>query len=444
LSRDVNGQAQGPQAQGLAREVGLWGAVWMGLGSILGTGVFVSLGIGAGLVGAGVVWAVAAASLVAAANGLSSAQLAAAHPVSGGTYEYGHRLISPLAGYAAGWMFLVAKSASAATAALGCAGYALDLLGVTGGGDGLRVVAALGLVAAVTALVVGGIQRSSAVNAVIVTATLAALGVFCAACWVSVGGEEVSARLGLAAVGAGIEAPSGFLRAVALLFVAYTGYGRIATMGEEVKDPARTIPKAIMGALLLAMALYGAVSSAAVVAVGAQAFAALTQRGGAPLEAIARQVGGPAVAAAVGAGAVAAMGGVLLNLLLGLSRVLLAMARRGEAPQALARVEERTHSPRRAVWVMGAVVGALTLAGDLKMTWSLSALTVLLYYGLTHVAALRLPPTQRRAPRWVAVAGLIACFGLTFWVEGRAWLIALGLMTAGLVVRAALRRANTG
>lgn len=103
----------------LARVVGLWGAVWMGLGSILGPGVFVSLGIAAGIVGGGVVVAVALAALVATASGLSSAQLAAAHPVSGGTYEYGHAFVHPAAGFAAGWMFLAAKSASAATAALG-------------------------------------------------------------------------------------------------------------------------------------------------------------------------------------------------------------------------------------------------------------------------------------------------------------------------------------
>ena len=145
MTRPASGEESTPPPAALARVVGLWGAVWMGLGSILGTGVFVSLGIATGVVGSGVVLAVALAALVATANGLSSAQLAAAHPVSGGTYEYGHRLVNPVAGFTAGWMFLAAKSASAATAALGCAGYLLHTLGLPDT-VGVRVVVGLGIV----------------------------------------------------------------------------------------------------------------------------------------------------------------------------------------------------------------------------------------------------------------------------------------------------------
>src|SRR5690606_40945991 len=164
---------------------GFGGAVWLGLGSILGTGDFVSLGIAAGVVGSGVVVATALAALVATANGLSSAQLAAVYPVSGGTYEYGHRLLFPAAGFTAGWMFLVAKSASAATAALGCSGYLLHTFGLEVGAS-VRVAVALGIVLVLTGLVASGVRRSNRANVAIVSITLASLVAFVLFGWWSV------------------------------------------------------------------------------------------------------------------------------------------------------------------------------------------------------------------------------------------------------------------
>ena len=410
------------EPKSLARVVGLWGAVWMGLGSILGTGVFVSLGIATGVIGSGIVFAVALAALVATANGLSSAQLAAAHPVSGGTYEYGHKFIHPAAGFTAGWMFLAAKSASAATAALGCAGYLLHTLGML---DDLlvRVGVALALVLILTALVAGGLRRSNHANIAIVTLTLTALGAFVLFGWLSVDTSLLGQRLGPGTWLAALDTPASLLHATALMFVAYTGYGRIAT-------------------LVLSMVLYISVSATAVAVVGAESFAASTRQVAAPLEVVARAFRHPQVAWLVAVGAVTAMAGVLLNLLLGLSRVLLAMARRREMPAALDRVSQSTSSPTRAVWAIGAFIACLVLLGDIKTTWSFSAFTVLVYYGLTNLAALRLPPEARRFPRWVSVAGLVSCFGLAFFVEWQIWLAGLGVLAVGWIWRAiALRMA---
>ncbi|HSH46027.1 MAG TPA: amino acid permease, partial [Longimicrobiales bacterium] len=210
----------------LRREVGLSGAILLGLGSMVGTGVFVSTGIAAGVAGPSLIAATLLAALVATANGLSSAQLAAAHPVSGGTYEYGYLWLSPALGFSAGWMFLLAKSASAATAALGFGGYLLDLLNQQGQGwrIGIAVTAAL----AITAFVAGGIRRSNAGNAVIVTVTLVglvALVVFAAPDALS---EEGRANFSpfFPADRGGLEP---LLHGAALMFVAFTGYGRIAT-----------------------------------------------------------------------------------------------------------------------------------------------------------------------------------------------------------------------
>ena len=423
----------------LAREVGLWGAVWMGLGSILGTGVFVSLGIAAGVAGSGVVLAVALAALVATANGLSSAQLAAAHPVSGGTYAYGHKFIHPLAGFTAGWMYLSAKSASAATAALGFAGYLLHTLGVT---DGVwsRVAVALTLVIALTALVAGGVRRSNLANIAIVTLTLASLSAFVAFGALSIDGDLLPARLGAAAWSEALTSPQTLLQATALMFVAYTGYGRIATLGEEVREPATTIPRAVIATLLLTMLLYISVAATAVAVVGPEAFAASTREAAAPLEVVARAFTQPWVAWLVSFGAVTAMAGVLLNLLLGLSRVLFAMARRREMPAPLDHVDDATRSPTRAVWAIGLLIGGLALIGDIKTTWSFSAFTVLVYYGLTNLAALRLPPEARRFPRWISAAGLVSCFGLAFFVEWPIWVAGLGLLGVGLIWRAVAQR----
>lgn len=412
----------------------------MGLGSILGTGVFVSLGIAAGVIGSGVVFAVALAALVATANGLSSAQLAAAHPVSGGTYAYGHKYVAPWAGFAAGWMFLAAKGASAATAALGCAGYLLHALGV-GGGTAPRVGLALLLLLGLTVLVAGGVQRSNRANIAIVSLTLTSLAAFVVFGWWSVDGTLVAERLGPTTWVLALDSPVALLHATALMFVAYTGYGRIATLGEEVRDPRRTIPRAVVVTLVLSMLLYLSVSATAVAVVGADAFAAATRDMAAPLEAVARAFAHPEVAWLVAFGAVTAMAGVLLNLVLGLSRVLLAMARQHEMPSGLAVVENGSGSPRRAVWAIGAFVGVLVLFGDVRVTWAFSAFSVLIYYGLTNWAALRLPEEDRRYPRWVAYAGLVSCFGLAFLVPWPVWVAGLGLMALGFGMRSVLQKA---
>jgi len=423
------------QAQQLKREVGVFGAVMLGLGSILGTGVFVSIGIGAGIAGPGVVIAIALAALVAACNALSSAQLAAAHPVSGGTYEYGYRLIHPLAGFTAGWMFMAAKSASAATAALGLAGYLLVLWGM--GGSPLGVPLAVGFVVALTLLVIGGLRRSNAVNIVIVSITVIVLAAF-----VAVGLSR--GAMGLAwdrnAFAADQDAaPLALLQTVAIMFVAYTGYGRIATLGEEVCDPRRSIPRAIMATLVVSALLY---VSVAVVVVGFSD--ALSPEGdAAPLERIAKAWGGPAMPIVVTVGAITAMLGVLLNLILGLSRVLLAMGRRGDVPGALGRLNRSATTPTAAVVAVGVIIALLTLLGDVQTTWTFSAFTVLIYYGLTNLAALRLPPEHRLYPRAISWAGLIACFALAFFVPWRVWAAGLGLIALGWVWHAVARRLNT-
>lgn len=413
--------------QALKRELGTFGAVMMGLGSIVGTGIFVSAGIAAGITGSSVVLAMFVAALVAGCNGLSSAQLAANHPVSGGTYEYGYRYLNPLFGFVAGWAFLLAKSASAATAALGFAGYLLNAIAPDQ--QNLRVVLALLALIVLTALVLGGIRRSNRANTLIVSVTLTALTIYVLFSLPAVRVANFQPFFPSTEQG-GIFA---FLQACALMFVAYTGYGRIATMGEEVHDPRRTIPRAIIITLLATLALYCAVSAVTVGTVGAQAFGESARQGAAPLEQAARTLPAAFVAPLIALGAMTAMLGVLLNLLLGLSRVLLAMGRRGDMPPQVAQVTARTATPSVAVLVIAVLIGLLALTGNVRTTWSFSAFTVLIYYAITNLAALRLSAAERLFPRAVSWLGLLSCLFLAFWVEMMVWLVGLGLLGAGVL-----------
>lgn len=423
-----------PQPQ-LKRELGVLGATLMGLGSIVGTGVFVSIGIATGIAGPAVILAVAIGAIVATCNGLNSAQLAANHAVSGGSYEYGYKYLTPWLGFTAGWMFLLAKTASAATAALGFAGYFLNITGVN---PSWVVPTALLAVVIVTLIVLSGIRRSNVANMAIVSITLLALGFFILACL------PRAAEAGLDNLTPFFTgSPASVLQASALMFVAYTGYGRIATMGEEAREPRQTIPKAMIVCLVLTMLLYMAVAAVGIGAVGADVLGSATGQGkAAPLEAVARSVAGSGGAFVLAIGAMTAMLGVLLNLILGLSRVLLAMGRRRDMPRVLARLNQQGTTPHWAVLVVGVAIALLVLLGNVKTTWSFSAFNVLIYYAITNLAALRLPASERLYPQWLAWLGLASCLFLAFWVESSIWQVGLGLIVAGLIWHTVRQRAS--
>lgn len=431
--------ASSPATPQLRRELGVFGAVMMGLGSIVGTGVFLSLGLGAGIAGPAVVLAVMLAALVAACNGLSSAQLAASHPVSGGTYEYGYKYLNPMLGFVAGWMFLCAKSASAATAALGFAGYVLSAVELNSQLGRMEV--ALAAVVILTVIVLGGVRQSNLTNVLMVAITLGSLIFFL------LGGiDRLIANFPanftpfFPPASAGVSPVRALFHASALMFVAFTGYGRIATLGEEVREPERTIPRAIIVTLLVTMLLYVAVAMVAVGSAGAEGFAQLTADTSAPLQMIAATYAIPGASLVLMVGAMTAMLGVLLNLILGLSRVMLAMGRRRDMPVAVARISKSGRTPEIAVVVVGVLIAALVLIGDIRTTWSFSAFTVLIYYAITNLAALQLPAEMRRFPRIIPAVGLLACLFLAFWVEPSIWIAGSVLIVLGIGWRLLMRR----
>ncbi|MBI1302063.1 MAG: amino acid permease [Alphaproteobacteria bacterium] len=416
----------------LKRDLGVFGATMMGLGSIVGTGVFVSIGIAAGVTGPSVILAIALAAGVALCNALSSAQLAASHAVSGGTYEYGYKYLNPAFGFTAGWMFLCAKTASAATAALGFAGYLL--LSVQAVVPKIALIAiALATVAILTFIVLMGIRQSNRINIFIVSLTFIALLSFVLVGIPSVIKAGSGNLTPFFVTDNGSEsALQNLLYATALMFVAYTGYGRIATLGEEVKEPKKTIPRAITLTLIVSALLYMAVGLVAVMAVGSESLFQATQSDAAPLDIVSRQFVFPQIHWLVALGAMTAMLGVLLNLILGLSRILLAMGRRGDIPSFFANLNKAQTTPYIAVITVGLGIAGLVLTGNIKLAWSFSAFTVLIYYAITNLAALRLSNEERLYPRAFSWGGLISCLFLSFWVEWHIWLAGLGLIAGGL------------
>ncbi len=414
----------------LRREVDIFGATMMGLGAIVGTGIFVSIGNAASVAGSWVVVAIAVAAMVACLNGLSSAQLAAAHPVSGGTYEYGYRWLHPSLGFTAGWMFLCAKSASAATAALGFAGYGLRLLGWDY--PHLQVPIGLGAIVLVALFVLAGIRWSSLFNSIVVSITMSALALFVVAGFATLLPSSKGPSEAISVAPPIDVTIGGFLEACALMFVAYTGYGRIATLGEEIRDPKRNIPIAIITTLAVCTALYVSVAWVSIAVAGPELLGNATKSQAAPLEIVAQQFTRPEARYVIAIGAVTSMMGVLINLVLGLSRVALAMGRRGDLPRSFARLDESGRTASTAVIAVSVLIAVLIVIGNVKTTWSFSAFTVLIYYAITNMAAINMSDEERRYPRAIAWLGLISCLFLAFWVELVVWATGLGLVAIGL------------
>lgn len=402
----------------MRRDLGLLDAVGIGLGAIVGAGIFVVSGVAAGIAGPAFLVGLLIAALAATANALSSAQLAAEYPQAGGTYEYGYRVLTPAAGFAAGWMFLASKSAAAGTVALGLSGYLSVLL------PGLEPrIVAVTAIAAFTALNYFGVRRSSRTNLAIIVVSIGSLLLFVA---LTAGAFSTANLQPFAPRGM-----RGVLEAAAVLFFAYTGYARIATLGEEVRSPRTTIPRAVVITIVGAVLLYSAVALVAVGAVGAAGMAATT----APLRQAAEASAHAWLPAVVTVGALAAMLGVILSQVLGLSRMVFAMARRGDLPAALERIHPRRGVPDRAVLLVGAVAAAIAATGTLHGVAAAAAFTILVYYAIANLAALRMPSAAKRYPDFVAYVGLFACALLAFSLDGATILTGSATLAAGFVFR---------
>ncbi|MFC8514320.1 APC family permease [Streptomyces sp. NPDC057257] len=409
-------------ASELRRTLGVGDAVVIGLGSMIGAGIFAALGPAARAAGSGLLLGLAVAAVVAYCNATSSARLAALYPASGGTYVYGRERLGAFWGYLAGWSFVVGKTASCAAMALTVGAYVWP--------DQAHAVAVAAVVA-LTAVNYGGIQKSAWLTRAIVAVVLAVLACVVVVCLGS--GASDAGRLDVGTSG-GV---GGVLQAAGLLFFAFAGYARIATLGEEVRDPARTIPRAIPLALGIALAVYVCVAVAVLSVLEADGLG----RAGAPLADAVRTAGVPGLVPVVRVGAAVAALGSLLALILGVSRTTLAMARDRHLPGALSAVHPRFQVPHRAELAVGAVVAALAATVDVRGAIGFSSFGVLAYYAVANASAWTL--SSAPAARALPALGLVGCLVLAFSLPGVSVVVGAGVLAVG-VLAYGLRRWVTG
>lgn len=422
----------GPTA--LARRLGTGDAVVIGLGSMIGAGVFAVFGPAARAAGTGLLIGLAIAAVIAYCNATASAQLAAVYPTSGGTYIYGRERLGPWWGFTAGWGFVVGKTASCAAMALTFAAYAVP------GPWWVRRAVAVAAVLGLAALNYRGVTRTVLVTRVLVATSLTALAAVVAG--IALGGAASPAHLddwpALGPAGA-----YGILQAAGLLFFAFAGFARIATMGEEVRDPRRTIPRAIPLALLLAVAVYVVVAVAALLAAGADRLAGAA----APLTVAVQDAGAGVLAPVVRVGAALAALGALLALIAGVGRTTLAMARHRDLPGWLAAVHPRYRVPHHAEVALAVAVCVLVATVDLRGVIGFSSFGVLVYYAVANTAACTQPHEQRRWPRWLHVLGAAGCLVLVAtlpWQSVLTGVIMFAVGVTGRVVALAVRSRRTG
>lgn len=376
----------------LLRRLRLVDAVVIGLGSMIGAGIFAAFAPASAVAGSGLLFGLAIAGFIAFCNATSSAQLAAQYPTSGGTYAYGRAQLGPWPGFLAGWSFVIGKTASSAAMAITFATYAV--------GEPFVKPVAIMAVVALTAVNAFGVTRTAALTRILVAISLITLALV-----VAIGFTHAAPTAAAAGPPLGLY---GTLQSAGLLFFAFAGYARIATMGEEVIDPGRTIPRAITIALATTLVIYALVGTAALHALGPSGLAANS----APLAAVAALANlvwaGPVVAL----GAAAASLGALLALIAGIGRTSLAMARERDLPSWLAAVSPRFSVPVRAEVTLAVIVVALIAVSDLRSAIGFSSFGVLLYYFIANVSAFTQDDAHRRYPQFLTVLGALGCLVL--------------------------------
>lgn len=410
--------------QELRRSLGVSDAVVIGLGSMVGAGVFVALAPAAAAAGTGplLLLALGLAAVVAYCNATASARLAARHPASGGTYVYGRERLGPFWGYLAGWGFVVGKTASCAAMALTVGAYVRP--------EHAHAVAVAAVVA-LTAVNYGGVQKSARLTRVIVAVVLAVLAAVVVTSFTSPAADP-----GLLLSGGPGGGAWGVLQAAGLLFFAFAGYARIATLGEEVRDPARTIPRAIPVALGIALTVYVGVACAVLSVLGVDELGWAT----APLADAVRAAGAEGLVPVVRAGAAVAALGSLLALILGVSRTTLAMARDGHLPRTLAAVHLRFRVPHHAELAVGAVVAVVAATADVRGAIGFSSFGVLVYYAIANASAW----TLGSRGRVLTVVGLAGCLVLAFALPLSSVVAGAAVLAAGAVAYAVRARVSRG
>jgi len=404
----------------LARRLGTTDAVMIGLGSMIGAGVFAAFTPAAAAAGSGLLIGLLVAAFVAFCNATSSAQLAAAYPASGGSYLYGRERLGPWAGFLAGWGFVIGKTASAAAMAMTFAAYVAP--------PGWERPVAVLAVVVLAAVNYHGITRTARLTRILMVLVLTALAVIVAACWAG-----SSPDLGrIAADGLLAHDWYGVLQSAGLLFFAFAGYARIATLSEEVRNPRRTIPRAILISLTLTAVVYAVVAVTLLATLGPSGIAAEP----APLAAAVASGDAGWATPVVRAGAAVAALGALLALIAGLGRTSLAMAREHDLPHQLAAIHPRFQVPHRAEVTVAVVICLIIAVADLRGAIGFSSFGVLIYYLVANLAALTQRAPDRRYPRVFQALGAVACVGLAATLPLQSMVAGATVFAVGILVRA--------
>ncbi|MAY89203.1 MAG: amino acid permease [Pseudooceanicola sp.] len=407
----------------LLRVLTLKDAVGVGLGAIIGAGIFVVTGVAAGVSGPAFVVSLMIAGLIAAFNALSSAQLAAVYPQSGGTYEYGYRLLNPALGFSAGWMFLMSKLAAGGVVAIGFGSYFYQLVPL-----GSPLLISIVAVIFLTLANFFGIKKTGNLNLFIVSFTILSLLYFVVSGFPKIesGNFTPFAPFGI----------SGIAEATALLFFAFTGYARIATLAEEVRDPKITIPRAVIITIVTAIILYALVSIVAIGVIGAENMAGSKS----PLQLVADSLTTPGIQVVITLGASTAMLGVLLSQILGISRMMFAMGRKKDLLPVFEKIHPKNNVPHIGIFLTGAIILLLSIFGTFEFILASAAFTILLYYSITNIAAMKQPEEDQRFGKAVPVLGLIGCLAMAISLDYEVIISGLFMLLIGFLFRFILHK----
>ena len=407
----------------LKRVLGLNDAVGVGLGAIIGAGIFVVTGVAAGVSGASFIVGLMIAGLIASFNGLSSAQLAAVYPQSGGTYEYGYQLLNPSFGFSAGWMFIISKLSAAGIVAIGFGSYFHQLVPAF-----TPLTYSIVAVVVLTIANLVGIKKAGTVNQIIVLVTILSLLYFIVG---GIGSVKASNFTPFAPFGI-----MGIAESTAILFFAFTGYARIATLAEEVVEPKKTIPRAVIITITSAIVLYAAVSVVATGAIGAEGMS----QSKSPLQVASEAMSAPAISVIITIGASTAMLGVLLSQILGISRMLLAMGRRNDLPHLFEKIHSKTSVPHIGILFTSVVILAITTLGTFDFVVRAATFTILLYYSITNIAAIRQPNQQQLYSKVIPYLGLVGCVAMSISLPLNVIISGVALLAIGFAMRYFVKR----
>jgi len=407
-----------PKQLRLNRTLGLFDAVFIGLGAIIGAGIFVAVGVAAGLAGPGLIVSVLIAGIIASFTAFSFAELGSAIPKEGGAYEYVFEMVSPFIGFLTGWMWLFGQIVGGAAVSLGLAAYLALFVPLP-----TKLIAASACLFFMILNLIGA-KESSIVNGAIVILKIVVLCIFILVGIFHIQAQNFSPMFP--------NGPSGVIAGAALIFFAYLGFGRITTVSEEVKNARKNIPLSILLSLGISTILYFLVSYTAVGIVGYSKLSASAS----PLADAMNATENDLAIWAVSLGGILATASVLLTTILGTSRVSFSMARNKQLPRFISALHPRFGTPYISILVAGFLMAILAFAGELKQVLSLASFCVIITHVLVNYSALKLSKNKQRfrvpfspIPQ---LLGIISCVVLALYLLSEIWVMAVIVLFVGV------------